>query len=72
MGFVKFHFASFRDNGDTIGAISVVWKRWNAGKAELELTQSVHLREVEIYKVYLLAFWKVNRLCQRVIWNWQQ
>ena len=53
MGFVKFHFASFRDNGDTIGAISIVWKRWNAGKAELELTQSVYLRGVEIYKVYL-------------------
>ena len=51
MGFVKFHFASFRDNGDTIGAISIVWKRWNAGKAELEL--SVYLSGVEIYKVYL-------------------
>ena len=51
MGFVKFHFASFIDNGDTIGAISIVWKRWNAGKAELEL--SVYLRGVEIYKVYL-------------------
>ena len=71
MGFVKFHFASFRDNGDTIGAISIVWKRWNAGKGELD--RSVYLCGVGIYKVYLLqAFWKVNRLYQRVIWNWQQ
>ena len=55
-GVVKFCFALFRDSGDTIGAISIVWKWWNEmkwcyDKTELEL--NMYLCGAGIYNIYL-------------------
>ena len=44
MGIVNFPLRLFRDNGDTIGAITIVWKWWNTLFVSKEQGPHLHIK----------------------------